>query len=255
MPTPTISIITVVFNGEEWLETTIQSVLGQTWKGIEYIVVDGASTDRTIDIIRQYAGNLSQWISEPDKGIYDAMSKGLRMATGDYVWFLNCGDRLYESSTVEQMLRFWTPDTDVLYGDSMLVDESRKPLGLLSTVTVHRLPEALTWQRMKYGMNVCHQSFIARRALAEPFIEDNLVADLDWVIQILKKSRHTVHTRLILSEFLAGGISKQRHRRSLWDRYAILKHHFGFFPNILNHLYIIARAIRFQWKNRGKMQY
>lgn len=255
MNQPIISIITVVYNGGNLLEGTIRSVIEQPYPGIEYIIVDGASKDNTKDIIKQYASRITKWISEPDKGIYDAMSKGLKLATGDYVWYLNCGDHLFSSDTVEKIVQCWTPEVDVFYGDSMLVNDQREYLGLLSEVTVHKLPKELSWKSMKLGMNVCHQSFVARRVLAEPYIENNLVADLDWVIKILRKSKKTVNTGLVLSEFLSGGISKQRHRQSLKDRYHILRAYFGFLPNLYHHFLIILRAIVFKWRKRGERQY
>lgn len=84
---PTFSIITITYNAERWLERTILSVLSQSYPDIEYILIDGASKDKTVEIIKQYESGISSWISEPDKGLYDAMNKGLKLATGDYVWF------------------------------------------------------------------------------------------------------------------------------------------------------------------------
>ena len=96
-PTPKFSVITVTYNAEAVLEDTIQSVISQTYRHVEYIIVDGASKDKTVEIIKQYESGIASWISEPDKGLYDAMNKGLKLATGDYVWFLNAGDTLYLS--------------------------------------------------------------------------------------------------------------------------------------------------------------
>lgn len=94
---PKVSIITVVYNGEKELENTILSVIRQTYDNLEYIIVDGGSTDNTINIIKKYANKISYWISEPDKGIYDAMNKGIDVANGEWLLFRNCGDyfRLY----------------------------------------------------------------------------------------------------------------------------------------------------------------
>ena len=91
MQQPVFSIITITYNASRWLEQTILGVLSQSYPNIEYIVIDGGSTDGTVDIIKQYASGISYWVSEPDKGIYDAMNKGLQKATGDYVWFINAG--------------------------------------------------------------------------------------------------------------------------------------------------------------------
>ena len=92
---PVFSIITVTYNAERWLERTILSVLSQSYTNVEYLIIDGGSKDRTVEIIRQYASGLAYWVSEPDKGLYDAMNKGLRQATGDYLVFLNAGDTFH----------------------------------------------------------------------------------------------------------------------------------------------------------------
>jgi glycosyltransferase involved in cell wall biosynthesis len=247
---PLVTIITVTWNSAHVLEGTIRSVLAQTYPHIEYIVVDGASTDHTEIILhlcesvnnRLLNGKVFKRVSEPDRGLYDAMNKGLKMASGDFVWFLNAGDQLFEDQTVEKMMLQATPDADVLFGEVMLVSETRRRLGTRSQRTTQKLPETLDWRSLQMGMVVCHQAFIARRNIAPSYIENNLAADIDWVIEVLKKSRKNVHTHLVLAEYLVGGISKQRHRQSLEDRYAVLKKHYGFWPNLWAHVRIVLRA-------------
>src|SRR4051812_1110497 len=97
---PVLSVITVVYNNVSHIERTLLSVLDQTYPHIEYIVIDGASTDGTLVIIEKYKDRIAKLISEPDKGIYDAMNKGLAIATGDYVLFMNSGDEIYARETV-----------------------------------------------------------------------------------------------------------------------------------------------------------
>lgn len=97
---PLVSIITVVFNGEKYLEETIQSVIKQTYDNIEYIVIDGGSTDRTIDIINKYDDRIDYWVSEPDRGIYDAMNKGITLVSGEWINFMNSGDQFYQEDTL-----------------------------------------------------------------------------------------------------------------------------------------------------------
>ncbi|CAN5404494.1 hypothetical protein BH09BAC4_BH09BAC4_38480 [soil metagenome] len=91
---PTVSIITITYNAERFLERTIQSVVAQQATDFEYVIIDGASTDGTLDIIKRYEKHITTWISEPDRGLYDAMNKGLHRARGQYVWFMNAGDKL-----------------------------------------------------------------------------------------------------------------------------------------------------------------
>ena len=102
---PKFSIITITYNAEQWLERTILSVLSQSYTNVEYIVIDGASTDRTVELIKQYEAGISYWVSEPDQGLYDAMNKAIDMATGHYIVFLNAGDRLHSPDTLERVAR------------------------------------------------------------------------------------------------------------------------------------------------------
>ena len=97
---PLVSVVTVVFNGEKYLEETIQSVINQTYDNVEYTLIDGGSTDGTVDIIRKYEDKIAYWISEPDNGIFDAMNKGADKATGEYIYYLNAGDVFYSRNTL-----------------------------------------------------------------------------------------------------------------------------------------------------------
>lgn len=100
---PLVSIVTVVLNGEKYIEQTIQSVINQVYENLEYIVIDGGSKDETLNILKKYNNQIDYWVSEPDKGIYDAMNKGLQCLTGDYVNFMNCGDLFYSPESVNKM--------------------------------------------------------------------------------------------------------------------------------------------------------
>lgn len=117
-----ITVVTVCFNVASTIEGTIKSVLEQTHGDLEYIIIDGGSTDGTVDIIKRYASQLAYWVSEPDKGIYDAMNKGLAKATGDYINFMNAGDTFSYSTSVAEIVEKIKPDTDVIYGDAISVD-------------------------------------------------------------------------------------------------------------------------------------
>lgn len=254
MDQPFLSIVTVCYNAAAVLEGTIQSVINQTCDDYEYIVIDGASKDDTLNIIEEFSEHITKWITEPDKGIYDAMNKGLELASGRYVWFLNAGDHAYDERVVEK-LKAISGDCDVLYGEVMIVDEKRMQLGTRSEITVHKLPEDLTRQDMKRGMIVCHQGLIPKLEITPHFILHNLSADIDWAIRILDKANVTHKTDFIISEYLAGGVSKKKWKQSLKDRFAILKSHFGMANAIYNHIIIVARAIAHNFKRRGKNKY
>ncbi len=253
----TFTIITVVYNGEKDLPGTMESVRRQTYPHIEYIFVDGASKDNSLQVIKDFVPAMPnvRWISEPDKGLYDAMNKGMAIATGDFVWCLNCGDHIHAPDVLEKMAALVTPDTDVLYGETMLVDERRRPVGTMSELSTRQLPARLHWRQFLGGMLVVHQAFIPRLSVAPPLIENNLCADYDWCIRILKKSRGTVNTGLITTDYLMGGISKQRHRQSLRDRFAVMREHFGLPATLLAHGWIVLRAGLHRVKRWGKTRY
>lgn len=245
---PTVSIITVTYNAERFLERTIRSVVAQETTDYEYILIDGASTDGTLAIINQYSDYITDWISEPDRGLYDAMNKGLHRARGRYVWFMNAGDELYDAQTLPRLLNsIRATDADVYYSDALYVcdDGSRRSgsaVGLRSQVTVHSLPKHLTWRDMALGMKVCHQAFITKQTIAPDYPTDNLSADLDWEIRCLKAAQRVEYVPFVLCRYLIGGLSVQQHRRSLTDRFKVLVTHFGLLPTLLNHGRILARA-------------
>lgn len=237
---PKISIITVVYNAGNLLESTIQSVINQTYLNIEYIIVDGGSTDGTLDIIRKYENKITRWITEKDQGLYDAMNKGIKLATGDFVWFMNAGDLIPCDKTLACALRNYKGE-DVLYGETVMLNESFESQGLRS---YKKLPDRLTWHSMKKGMVVCHQSMLVRRELAPEFdLNHPYSGDIDWTIRLLKKTDKTLNTHTILSKFLAGGVSSKKRKASLIDRFKILKKHFGLFATILVHIEFLVNAI------------
>lgn len=239
---PKFSIITVTYNAGATLEDTIQSVITQTYRNLEYIIIDGGSKDRTLEIIEQYRPHIHKVICEPDKGLYDAMNKGIKQATGDYICFLNAGDELHEDDTLLLMVHSITESTlpDVLYGETAIVDKEGH------FVRMRRLsaPEHLTWKSFKSGMLVCHQAFFARRDLAEPFdLRYRFSADFDWCIRIMKKSQTLHNTHLTLIDYLNEGMTTRNHKASLKERFRIMCKYYGYIPTILRHLGFAVRAI------------
>lgn len=233
---PKISIVTVVYNAHTLIERTIKSVLSQTYLNIEYIVIDGASSDGTLELAKKYQHQIALILSGKDNGIYDAMNKGLSYATGDYVLFLNAGDELYSSDTISSVVLLG--DADVYYGNTAVVNEQ----GLLLGDRRLSPPEQLDWESLKFGMCVSHQSFIAKRSLCEKYnLKYTVSADIDWVIQVLKKSNKIVNTKNYISKFLAGGTSNKRRKLALAERFSIMTHHYGFFQTVFNHIYILLR--------------
>jgi glycosyltransferase involved in cell wall biosynthesis len=249
-----LSLITVTYNAEAVLERTLRSVQRQTGRdGVELIVVDGASTDGTLELVQRYPDVVTRWVSEPDRGIYDAMNKGLSLATGEYVWFLNAGDELYDETTLQTFFGKLGEAADVYYGDALFVRDDGSAIGLRSEVTPHRLPARATWRDFSHGMVICHQSFVARRSLAPAFRLDHpYSADIDWEIRCLKAARRVVNLGVPLSRYLVGGFSVQHLRASLLDRFAILREHFGLLPTLVHHAGILGRGFWFARKRGGK---
>lgn len=247
MQPPKFSIITITYNASQWLERTILSVLSQSYPAIEYIIIDGASTDGTVDIIRQYASGIATWVSEPDKGLYDAMNKGLKRATGDYVWFINAGDTLYTADTVQKIAASLKKDVslpDILYGQTMIVDAEGRQRGRRRL----KAPERLTWKSFRMGMLVCHQSFIAKRELAPLYnTEYRLVADYDWCIRCMQKARTIRNTQLVLSNFLEDGLSSVQRKASLKERYRVMCRYYGTLVTGALHIWFALRFYTAKW--------
>ncbi len=240
--TPKFSIITVTYNAEATLEDTIQSVISQTYHHMEYILVDGASKDRTCAIIDRYKEHIDHIVCEPDKGLYDAMNKGMQLATGDYLCFLNAGDSFHEDDTLQQMVHTinGTELPDVLYGETQLVDHEGHFVRMRRLST----PQVLTWRSFKQGMLVCHQAFFAKASLAEPYdLQYRYSADFDWCIRIMKRAKTLHNTRLTLIDYLDEGMTTRNHRASLIERFRIMTKHYGLISTIANHIWFLLRAI------------
>ena len=242
-----VSVITVVFNDPQGLEKTILNVAAQTYPHIEHIIIDGASKDSTTDVIKKHQDKISYWISEPDRGLYDAMNKGLKAATGDFLWFMNAGDLIYSENTTEQILGGQDDLADIYYGDTMIVDSNYKEVGLRRL----RPHVQLTWKSFQKGMLVCHQAILVKRELADMYDERySHSADFDWVIKALKKADKIKNTNIILAAFLDGGHSKQNIQPSLKERFHSMSRHYGFLPTMLRHIPIAFRFFRFYSKER-----
>ena len=239
---PLISIITITYNAQEFLERTILSVRSQTLHDYEYILIDGGSKDSTLEIVEMNKDLFSIIVSEKDKGLYDAMNKGLERATGKYVWFMNAGDIISDQDAIKKILELDKNNPDIIYSDTIMVDSEGNSLGLRSEVTPHKIPEILTWKSYKKGMIICHQSFIVRREIAPKYIKDNLSADIDWEINCLKKANIVIPYPGILAKYLEGGTSHQQLYKSWKDRFFVLQKHFGIIQNLINHIRIIFRA-------------
>lgn len=235
------SIITVTYNAEDTLERTLQSVAQQTYPHIEHLIIDGASTDKTLEIAHRYPHAILH--SEPDHGLYDAMNKGLRLATGDFLCFLNAGDTLHSNETLAHIAVAATPMTAVLYGDTHIVDADGHFLRNRRLTP----PEHLTWRSFKEGMLVCHQAFYINRPIALPYdLQYRFSADFDWCIRCMKEGEQrgmaNRNVKEPLTDYLAEGMTTANHKASLCERFRIMAKHYGWLTTITQHIWFIFRA-------------
>ena len=250
-----ITLITCTYNAAEVLQRTLDSVLCQTYADIEHIIVDGKSKDATLSMAEAYrrqsdASHVGHQIvikSEPDKGLYDAMNKGIAMATGDYLCFLNAGDVLPASDTIARIAQSVQGGTySVLYGETDIVDDNGRFLR-------HRrlqAPDHLTWRSFRQGMLVCHQAFYANTQIAKRVPYDlryRISGDVDWCIRVMKEgdSQHldTHNVRFVVANYLAGGMSVKNHRASLKERFVTMCRHYGLIDTVCLHLWFVLRAV------------
>jgi glycosyltransferase involved in cell wall biosynthesis len=236
---PLISIITVVYNSKDLLEYTIKSIITQNYRNIEYIIIDGGSTDGTLDIINYYSTYIAFWISERDTGIYDAMNKGLHKAKGEYVWFINSGD---EIANPDVLFTIFDKNNkiDCYYGNTLLISSNRK------VKLEIKAPEDLSWESMFFGMVVSHQSIIFKRTCVGNYnLDYKLVSDLDWIIRSLKASTTIKKINIVFSKYLIGGFSDNNFHKCWKERMIITANYFGKHTLIYSIiLFIIANGKR-----------
>ncbi len=252
---PLITVATVTFNAAATLPATLQSVALQDYSRIEHLIVDGRSTDGTLSLLQQFVQDnphhALRIVSEHDDGLYDAMNKALCMAAGDYIVFLNAGDRFHSPDTLSQLVermrwhRGGNANPAVVYGETDLVDAQGR------FVRHRRLqaPERLTWRSFRQGMLVCHQSFYVRTDLArlEPYdLSWRFSADYDWCIRIMKLAQKRrlplLNSHLILTDYLSEGLTTRNHRRSLLERLRLMARHYGWPTALAMHLWFVVRA-------------
>ena len=247
-----ISVITINYNNCQGLIKTYDSLRIQVdlKTRVEWIVVDGNSTDGSVDFLHSISSEIDKLIVESDKGIYDAMNKGLAAATGEYVWFLNSGDSFYNNLSVDRVCQsIGRSNADVLFGDTMFVSETGKNIGLISKLKPQKLPRKLTFNGFKYGMNVCHQSVIVRREICPKYnLDYKLASDIDWILEILKHNPSSKRVEYTISNFEVGGSSYQHTKKAWKERFQVFSKHYGTLPNIFNHIWIIIRRIIFDTK-------
>ena len=200
MNNPRISVVTVCYNAVNTIDNTILSVINQTYSNIEYIIIDGASTDGTVDIINKYRDKISIFVSEPDKGIYDAMNKGIRLALGDYIYFLNAGDILFGVDVLRTIANY-LDGKSVYYGDAY----TRGSLGEIKSFRIGPFS--------KYRLartNICHQTiFYPTDCISKEFynLDYRLLADYVMNMYLWRKAKF-FYVNIPIIVYEGGGVSE-----------------------------------------------
>jgi glycosyltransferase involved in cell wall biosynthesis len=245
-----ITLVTVTYNAATVLQRTLDSVASQSYKDYEHLIIDGASADATARMAQQYQQSQPDGqvivLSEPDKGLYDAMNKALRMANGDYICFLNAGDKLHSADTLKHIAEaVEASDTPVgiVYGNTDIVDE----MGTFIRKRRLQPPMSLTWKSFRHGMLVCHQSFYVNKSIAQQYdLQYRFSADFDWCIRCMKEGErrkmNNVQVFEPLCDYLAEGMTTKNHKASLRERFRIMQKHYGLIPTIALHLWFVIRT-------------
>lgn len=232
-----ISVVTVCYNSLDMLKKTMQSVDSQTYSNFEYIIVDGNSTDGTPDYLKTYGGKITKYISEPDKGIYDAMNKGVKMSEGDYVIFLNAGDLFADETTLQRIFDGNTYDADVIYGDVIKngkVKPAEKP-------------------HNAHKMYFCHQSCFTKLECLQQFPFDTkykMSADFNFFKMLTLNGKTFKQLDIPVAIFDTTGVSNAKRSKGLKENIEVVKEH----DNFLNKLKLLPRLYFVYWyaKMRGK---
>lgn len=242
MDKPQLTIITVVYNSSSLLEKTINSIANLKCKNIEYIIIDGNSNDDINLLIERNTLSIDLFVSESDDGIYDAMNKGLKLASGKYIWFLNAGDTIASKSALLMLLKNLKLNKNFIYSDVLLKNDK-------GYIKLCRSPESLNMSNMTKGMFVCHQSFIVKRELAPLYdLRYKYIADQKWVIECINHNRDSfVKLKLPLSIYLLGGVSDENSAKCLVEKVQLIKseYQYYFFKNLF---YYLSQYIKIKLK-------
>lgn len=234
MSAPVISVITVVYNGGQAIERTVRSVLEQTYENVQYIIVDGGSTDGTLAAIESYRDRIHQIVSERDHGIYDAMNKGIALASGDYVCFMNCGDVFSSDRVLMELKRYLQQGTGVVYSDVLVHDAG-------GNVRLQRCrrPEDF-WK----GTPFCHQAALFCMGSQKKFFDERykLAADYKYALSYVKDGASFRQHEGVIAHYDGSGVSSENSLAAAREMYCIARESFDL--SILQHAYYWAKLLR-----------
>lgn len=245
---PLFTIITVTYNAAETITRTMESVAAQTCDNFEHLIIDGASKDGTVGIAKKLATRHCMITSERDRGLYDAMNKGIARADGQYLIFLNAGDTFHSADTLQRIADTIKNQNfpGVVYGQTQLVDADGNRVADRHLTA----PQKLNYKSMADGMVVCHQAFVALAKLAPLYdLRYKYSADYDWCIQCLQHSRNNVLLPGIMIDYLQEGMTTANHKDSLIERFRIMCFYYGTVFTIIKHLSFLPRYIKRKFKH------
>ena len=238
---PLITVVTVVRNSEKTLEETILSVINQTYKNVEYIIVDGASTDSTLEVIKKYEDRIDYWISEPDKGIYDAMNKGIDLAAGDWINFMNCGDYFANNNVLEKVFEQKNWDgVDVIYGNAIQINKNGDIIELTAGEDITVLKEGPIFRH--------NASFIRMSVHKEVKFDLPKMSKLDYALDfnfiftLLKMNKIFKKIDIYILFYIKEGMSNHPYK-NYWYVYLIMsdgKFKINYFLNYLKRLFMVS---------------
>jgi len=250
---PAISIVTCTYNAATAIEITLRSVAAQDFGDFEHLIIDGNSSDSTMRIVERYRAEMAARgrrvvaISEPDGGLYFAMNKGLQLASGRFIVYINAGDRLHSADTLRRVAAAARPNSmGVVYGQTDIIDTEGRFLR-------HRrlkAPDELSWRSFQRGMVVCHQAFYARADIARSNPYDTSLrfsADVDWCIRVMRQCQQAglrlKSAGCIVADFMDGGMTTANHKASLRERFNVMRRHYGLGRTVALHVWFALRSL------------
>lgn len=225
-----VTVVTVVFNGENLLEETIRSVIEQTYDNVEYIIVDGGSSDHTLDVIKKYDHAIDYWVSEPDGGIYEAMNKAIELASGQWINFMNCGDLFYDNSVLASIFCDQHKNAQIIYGDHEVVYSSGR----------RRLAKAGDPTRLWKGSQFCHQATFVDTSFhkGNKFNPcEKIVADFEFFYRALLLDARFSYVDVVIARYSAGGVSDTQRIQAILGFWSIVE------KNTQSNLYYVFRVL------------
>jgi glycosyltransferase involved in cell wall biosynthesis len=233
---PMFSIVTITFNAENYVEETIKSVISQTYKNFEYIVIDGNSKDSTIEIINKYRDQIDSFISEADNGIYDAMNKAIEISTGRFINFMNAGDIFYSKNVLKNVVNSEVMDYDILYGSTEVRFLKDKKL-------YGKISNALKLDDLWKGLISSHQSMFTKTEIIKriKFKEIGCGADFEFLFNCFSLGFRFKRINHIIASYLLGGYSFNRRSKATMSHYRTIKNYKKL--NLKNHAYYIKKIV------------